>query len=188
MVKITLNGKELEVKEGTTILEVAREQGVKIPTLCYHEEMSSYGACRLCLVEVTKRGWPSIQPACLYPAQEGIEVETDTERVRKTRKVMLELYLARSPDSQVILDLAHEYGVRDTRFKLRENETSNCILCGLCVRACSENSKRNAISFAHRGSLRTIETPFAELSETCVGCKACSFVCPTGVIDIDEAD
>lgn len=188
MVTFTLNGQELEVKAGTTILEVAREQGISIPTLCYHEEMSSYGACRLCLVEVIKRGWASIQPACLYPAQDGIEVNTDTERVRKNRKILLELYLARSPGSQVIIDLAREYGVRDTRFKLKESERSDCILCGLCVRACAEISKRHAISFAQRGSKRAIQTPFEELSETCVGCQACAFVCPTGVIKIDEAD
>lgn len=188
MVTFTLNGKELEVKEGTTILEVAREQGINIPTLCYHEEMSAYGACRLCLVEVIKRGWPSIQPSCLYPAQEGIEVNTDTERVRKSRKILLELYLARSPDSQAIIDIAKEYGVRDTRFKLKEDERSECILCGLCVRACAEISKRHAISFAHRGSKRTIQTPFEELNDVCVGCQACAFVCPTGVIEIDEAD
>jgi len=188
MVTFTLNDKELEVKEGTTILEVAREQGIKIPTLCYHEDMSAYGACRLCLVEVVKRGWPSIQPACLYPAQEGIEVKTDTERVRKTRKILLELYLARSPDSQVIIDLAHEYGVRDTRFKLKKEEQSDCILCGLCVRACAEISKRHAISFAQRGSKRVIVTPFEELNDVCVGCKACVAVCPTGVIQIEEAD
>ncbi len=186
MVTFTLDGKELQVAEGSTLLEVAREQGIKIPTLCYHEEMSPYGACRLCLVEVIRRGWPSLQPACLYPAREGIEVKTDTEWVRKTRKVLLELYLARSPDSPEILEIAHEYGVRDTRFKLKE--TSNCILCGLCVRACQEISKRNAISFAHRGSKRVIQTPFDELSETCVGCQACAFVCPTRVIKIDEAD
>ena len=188
MVTFTLNGKEKQVPEGTTILEVAREEGIKIPTLCYHEEMSPYGACRLCLVEVTKRGWPSIQPACLYPAQEGIEVNTDTERVRKTRKIMLELYLARSPNSQAIIDLAHEYGVRDTRFKLKEESQSDCILCGLCVRACAEISKRNAISFAQRGSKRVIVTPFNELNTVCVGCKACAFVCPTGTIEIEEAD
>jgi len=186
MIKFTLDGKEHEVHEGTTILQVARQEGIKIPTLCYHEEMSPYGSCRLCLVEVIKRGWPSIQPSCLYPAQEGIEVITDSERVRKTRKVLLELYLARSPDSDAIRKIAKEYGVRDSRFKL--NETSNCILCGLCVRACEEISGRQAISFAHRGSKRTIQTPFGELAEHCVGCKACAFVCPTGVIEIDEAD
>ena len=115
-------------------------------------------------------------------------MNTDTERVRKNRKILLELYLARSPGSQVIIDLAKEYGVRDTRFKLKESERSDCILCGLCVRACAEISKRHAISFAHRGSKRQIHTPFDDLSETCVGCQACSFVCPTGVIKIDEAD
>lgn len=186
MIKFTLDGKEHEVKEGTTILEVARREGIKIPTLCYHEEMSPYGSCRLCLVEVIKRGWPSIQPSCLYPAQEGIEVITDSERVRKNRKILLELYLARSPDSEKIIELAHEYGVRDTRFEIKEK--SDCILCGLCVRACEEVSGRHAISFAHRGSKRAIQTPFGELSEFCVGCKACAFVCPTGVIEIDEAD
>lgn len=188
MVKFTLNGREIEAHKGATILDVARAEGIKIPTLCYHEEMSSYGACRLCLVEVTKRGWPSIQPACLYPAQDDIIVDTESERVRKTRKVMLELYLARSPDSPEIQEIAREYGVRDTRFKLKQEDTSNCILCGLCVRACAEISKRYAISFAHRGSKRVIKTPFAELSETCVGCKACVAVCPTHVIEIDEAD
>jgi len=186
MIKFTLNGSEFEVNKGTTILDVCREAGIKIPTLCYHEEMSTYGACRLCLVEVTKRGWPSIQPACIYPAQEGIEVNTDTERVRKTRKIMLELYLARSPESERIIELAHEYGVRESRFKLKE--TSECILCGLCVRACEEISGRHAISFAHRGSKRVIQTPFGELAEICVGCKACVFVCPTGAIEIEEAD
>lgn len=186
MIKFTLDGNEFEVKEGTTILEVAREAGIKIPTLCYHEEMSPYGSCRLCLVEVIKRGWASIQPSCLYPAQEGIEVMTDSERVRKNRKVILELYLARSPDSEAIREIAREYGVRETRFKLKE--TSDCILCGLCARACEEISGRHAISFAHRGSKREIQTPFAELAELCVGCKACAFVCPTKTIEIDEAD
>ncbi|MBW2690522.1 MAG: (2Fe-2S)-binding protein [Deltaproteobacteria bacterium] len=128
MIKITLDGNKFEVNEGTTILQVAREAGIKIPTLCYHEELTPYGACRLCLVEVTKRGWPSIQPACLYPAQEGLEVKTDSERVVKTRKIMLELYLARSPNSEEIVELEREYGVRDTRFKLKE--TRDCILCG----------------------------------------------------------
>ena len=188
MVTFTLNGEELEVRSGKTILEVAREKGIPIPTLCYHEEMSAYGACRLCLVEVVKRGWPSIQPACLYPVQEGIEVNTESERVRKTRKIMLELYLARCPDSQAIVELAKEYGVRDTRFKLKEKQRSDCILCGLCVRACAEISGRHAISFAHRGSRRLILTPFEEMADACVGCKACAYVCPTGVIDIQEAD
>ena len=186
MIKFTLNGTEHEVHKGTTILQVARKAGITIPTLCHHDDLSPYGACRLCLVEVVKRGWPSLQPACLYPAQEGIEVTTDTERVIRVRKILLELYLARSPGSYPIIELAREYGVKNTRFKLKEK--SDCILCGLCVRACEEISQRNAISFAQRGSKRMIQTPFIELSETCVGCKACMAVCPTNTIIIDEAD
>ena len=186
MIKFTLNGTEYEVHKGTTILQVARKAGITIPTLCHHDDLSPYGACRLCLVEVVKRGWPSLQPACLYPAQEGIEVTTDTERVIRVRKILLELYLARSSGSYPIIELAREYGVKTTRFKLKEK--SDCILCGLCVRACEEISQRNAISFAQRGSKRMIQTPFVELSETCVGCKACMAVCPTNTIIIDEAD
>ena len=186
MIKFTLNGTEHEVHKGTTILQVARQAGITIPTLCHHDDLSPYGACRLCLVEVVKRGWPSLQPACLYPAQEGIEVTTDTERVIRVRKILLELYLARSPGSYPIIELAREYGVKNTRFKLKEK--SDCILCGLCVRACEEISQRNAISFAQRGSKRMIQTPFIDLSETCVGCKACMAVCPTNTIIIDEAD
>ncbi len=186
MITFTLNDTEYKVDKGTTILETARQAGVKIPTLCYHEELKPYGSCRLCLVEVIKRDWPSIQPACLYPAQQGIKVFTESERVQKTRKVMLELYLARSPKVEKLKEMAAEYGVQETRFKLKE--TSDCILCGLCVRTCEQISQRHAISFAHRGSKRTIQTPFADISEVCVGCKACAFVCPTGTIEIDEAD
>lgn len=186
MVKFTLNGTEYEVEKGTTILEVARREGIRIPTLCYHEDLTPYGSCRLCLVEVIRNNWPSIQPACLYPAREGIEVKTDTERVIQTRKVMLELYLARSPNNKAIKALAQEYGVGHSRYTLPE--TSDCILCGLCVRACEQISGRSAINFAHRGSRRTIQTPFEDIAETCVGCKACAFVCPTHTIEIEEAD
>lgn len=186
MIKFTINDREMEAEEGTTVLEAARATGIKIPTLCYHPDMSAYGACRLCLVEVIKRGWPSLQPACLYEVFNGLIVKTDTERVLKTRKVILELLLARSPDSEAIRELAREYGVTGTSISL--GKQGNCILCGLCVRACSEISKREAISFAFRGKKRVITTAFDGISKTCVGCGACAYVCPTGVIKIEEAD
>ena len=137
MIDLKINGIDVTVDRGTTLLEAAQFLGLPIPTLCHMEGLTPYGACRLCLVEVTKRDWPSIQPSCLYPVQEGIEVETESERVKKTRKIMLELYLARSPESKAIIEIAHEYGVRDTRFKLKE--TRDCVLCGLCVRACADH-------------------------------------------------
>jgi NADH dehydrogenase/NADH:ubiquinone oxidoreductase subunit G len=186
VVKFTINGKQLEADEETTVLEAAIEAGVKIPTLCYHKELTPYGVCRLCLVEVIKRDWPSLQPACLYKVFEGLIVNTDTERVKKTRKIIFELHLARSPDSEKIKQLAQEYGVSGTRIKLKSKD--NCILCGLCVRACSEISQRNAISFVCRGSKRLVQTPYHEISNTCIGCGACAYVCPTGIIKIEEAE
>jgi len=187
MVKFTINGKELEAKEGTTVLEAAIDAGIKIPYLCYHKELSTYGACRVCLVEVTKRSWTWLEPACLFRVFDGLIVKTDTERVKKTRDIVFELLLARCPDSGKIKSLAAEYGVIRSRFKYMEKK-ENCILCGLCFRACSEVSKRHAISFANRGRKRKIQTPFFELSKECIGCGACAYICPTGVIKIEEAE
>jgi len=186
MITFTINDKEMEAVEGTTVLEAAREAGIEIPTLCYHEELTAYGACRLCLVEVVKRGWPSLQPACLYAVFDGLIVRTDTERVKKTRKILFELLLARCPNSDAVKQLAQRYGVTETRIKLKKTE--NCVLCGLCVRACAEISQRNAISFAFRGSRRAVQTPFGGVSQRCIGCGACAYVCPTGTIKIEEAD
>jgi len=187
MITFTINDKELQVEEGATVLEAAIEAGIAIPTLCYHKELTPYGASRVCLVEVVKRGWPSLQPACLYKVFDGLIVNTDTERVQKTRKIIFELLLARAPQSEKIKQLAAEYGVTETRIKLKE-EKENCILCGLCVRACAEISQRNAISFSMRGRKRTIQTPYHEISQACIGCGACAYLCPTGRIVIEEAD
>jgi NADH dehydrogenase/NADH:ubiquinone oxidoreductase subunit G len=186
MVTFTINEKECEAQEGTTVLEAAIAEGIKIPNLCYHPELEPYGACRLCLVEVIKRGWPSLQPACLYKVFDGLIVKTDTERVQKARKIVFELLLARCPGSDRIKQLAAEYGVTESRIKLKE--TDNCILCGLCMRACSEVSQRYAISFSGRGNRRKIQTPYDELSQVCIGCGACAYLCPTHNISIEEAD
>jgi len=187
VVTITINDKEFTVEEGKTVLEVALDAGIRIPHLCYHPELEPYAACRLCLVEVIKRGWSSLQPACVYKVFDGLIVKTDTERVLKTRKIIFELMLARVPHSERIRELAAEYGVTGTRIRLKE-EKENCILCGLCTRACAEVSQRHAISFAMRGGKRTIQTPYNEVSETCIGCGACAYLCPTGRIKIEEAE
>ena len=187
MITFTINDKDFQVEEKKTVLEVALEAGIKIPSLCYHPELAPYGACRLCQVEVIKRGWPSLQPACLYEVFDGLIVKTDTERVQKTRKIIFELLLARAPESEKIKSLAAEYGVTETRIKLKEKK-EECILCGLCVRACAEISQRHAISFSGRGRRRTIQTPYHEVSQVCIGCGACAYLCPTGRIQIEEAD
>ena len=186
MITIKINDKEYHAKKGTTLLEVANEAGIKIPTLCYNKELTAYGACRLCLVEITGGGRPSLQAACIYKVAEGLEIKTDTERVKKARDVVFELLIARSPGSEKIKELAAEYGVTGSRITLKENE--DCILCGLCVRVCAEVVGRNAQSFSGRGKGRTVQTPFNKISETCIGCGACAHLCPTNTINIEPAE
>jgi NADH dehydrogenase/NADH:ubiquinone oxidoreductase subunit G len=97
MISLTINDKKIEAEEGLTVLKVAEKAGIKIPTLCSHKALSPYGACRLCLVEISQNGGSTIHASCTYPALEGLVVQTDSERVIKTRKIMIELLLARCP-------------------------------------------------------------------------------------------
>lgn len=186
MISFTINDKQLQVEEGSTILDVAREQGIKIPTLCFHKELSPYGACRVCLIEITGGGRPGLEAACVYKVSDGLQVKTDTERVRKARKIIFELLLARCPDAEKIKDLAAEYGIEGSRIELKQKE--NCILCGLCVRVCAEVSERHAQSFSGRGLRRKVQTPFDKVSDKCIGCGACAYLCPVQGIKVEEAD
>ena len=185
MINFTINDRKLQVEEGTSILEAALEAGIKIPTLCYHKELTAYGACRLCLIEIVDGGRPGIEASCLYRATEGLVVKTDTERVKAARKIVFELLLARCPQSEKLKQLAAEYGITETR--IRRKETDNCILCGLCVRVCAEVTGRNAVNFADRGARRKIRMPFDRISERCIGCGACAYLCPTKTIEVEEA-
>lgn len=185
MINLKIDDRGFEAEEGQTVLEVALANGIEIPNLCYHKDLTPYGACRVCLVEIVAGGRPGLEASCMYRVAEGLEVKTDTERVRKARKIVLELLLGRAPEAEKLVKLAARYGITKSRFP--HDEADDCILCGLCDRACSEVSKRHAISFTGRGPRRTIQTPFGHVSDSCIGCSACAYVCPTRTITIKEA-
>ncbi|MFH0925348.1 MAG: 2Fe-2S iron-sulfur cluster-binding protein [bacterium] len=186
-VYFNIDGQNVEGNSGETILDIANRYKIKIPTLCHHPSVKSFGACRLCLVEVTQGKITKLQPSCMFSIAEGLVVKTSTERVINARKIILELLLARCPEADLIKEMAFEMGIKETRFKKRE-EPDKCTLCGLCVRTCEENVGAFAISFAKRGPERLIATPFKELSDTCLGCAECAKVCPTGELTIERID
>ncbi len=178
--EITMNidGIEVNTIEGKSILEVAEKVGVKIPTLCYNDALEPFGGCRLCSVEITdKRGRKKVVTACNYPVFDGLVVETKSEKIFRTRQMLLELLLARCPKAKRIKDLAREYNVKEPSFFVGDAE-EDCILCGLCARVC-EKVGVSAINFANRGIEREVTTPYHTISDDCVGCGACAIVCPT---------
>ncbi|UCE47674.1 MAG: (2Fe-2S)-binding protein [Phycisphaerales bacterium] len=176
-----IDGRKIEAQEGLTILQVAKQNNIDIPTLCHHEALEPYGACRLCTVEVIAGKKRRFVTSCNYVVSDGIDVRTASPEVTEIRKMILELLLAKCPDVKVIKVLARSYGIDKPRFKL-ENQT--CILCGLCVRVCKEIIGANAISLVNRGTDTRIDAPFNVPSEDCIGCGACATVCPTGMIQL----
>jgi len=186
MDKLIIDGIEVEADSSRTVLEVAQELGIEIPTLCSHKALSSSGACRMCVVETIWKGKSSLETACTYPAWAG-EVKTDSDMVIRARKFILQLMLAEAPKSERIQELTARYGVTDTPFaKRKDNWNDKCIMCGLCVRACNEIMEIGAIGFAGRGDKRIVGTPFDKSSDVCVLCGACAEICPTGAIDIED--
>jgi predicted molibdopterin-dependent oxidoreductase YjgC len=189
-IPFTIDGMAVGAAPGETVLSVARRHGIEIPALCHHESVSPYGTCRLCVVEVFWGKRSKLVTSCIYTPYEGDRVETNNERVRRTRAMILELLLARCPDVERIRDLARDYGVTRSRFSTDEKVPGldRCILCGLCVRVCAEAVGRHAIGFASRGSDRLVTTPFALGAEECTGCGACVEVCPTGALTCEDVD
>ena len=175
MITLKINGLDVSVEEGTTLLEAATFLGFPIPTLCYMEGLSPYGACRLCVVEIGEGTNAKLVSSCTYPAEEGLKVRTASNRVIRARRMILELLLASCPQSKTIQDLASAHGIRQQRFK---QEYEDCILCGLCVRMCQEQMMAKAIGFRGRGANRIIGTPFDIKSDVCRLCGACMYVCP----------
>jgi heterodisulfide reductase subunit A len=181
----TIDGQTIEVPEETTILQAATRLGIDIPTLCHHPALEPYATCRVCTVETKQRGRTRMVTACNYPIRGDLEVFTRSERTLKNRRMNLELLLARCPGVPVLQKLAAQYDVEKPRFALGEE---GCILCGLCVRVCSDVIGAHALCFANRGVDRTVTTPWELDTEACLGCGACAYVCPTGCITMEDLD
>ncbi len=184
MVTLTIDGREVQAEEGAMILEAARENNIYIPALCSNEGVVPYGACRLCLVEIIKGGREKLVASCLYPVEERLIVRTTSERIIASHRLIMELLLAKCPDSEVIQDLARQLGVNETPFRLEDHK--KCILCALCTRTCEEVVGVSAIGLVNRGVNREMATPFYEHSEACIGCGSCAYVCPTGAIQFED--
>jgi bidirectional [NiFe] hydrogenase diaphorase subunit len=182
MITFNINGKEVQGEDGWTILEVARWHGINIPTLCHHEAVEPFGACRLCVVEVDDGRRSRVVISCMYLIRPGIKVQTDSPRVANVRRWIVQLLVDESPEAPKIKELAKTFGVIPSRFK-KEGVDFACHLCGLCVRACREVVGVQAVTFGNRGLRKEITSPFHEASKECIGCGTCTYVCPTGAME-----
>jgi bidirectional [NiFe] hydrogenase diaphorase subunit len=183
MIRLTINGHPIEVAPGYTLLQAAREHGIAIPTLCYLETLPPYAACRLCLVELVGPHGSKLVASCAYPCEEGLVVRTNSDMVLDARRTVIELLLSTAGHLPMVQALAKEYGVESPYVTLDPND---CILCGLCVRACREIVGVGAISLINRGMARAVSTPFQISSADCIECATCALVCPTGAIRIEQ--
>lgn len=174
-VTISLDGAKVRAPKGSTVLDTALAYGTCIPHLCHMPNFSSFGACRLCIVEVVKNGRAKVTTSCTLDVQEGLVVVTNSEKIRHHRKNIAELLVAEAPNSRVVQDLAVRCGVTNVRYSFR-NRT--CILCGRCVRVCREMWQANAIGFIGRGKHRRVDFPFGVRPAFCKMCFSCVDLCP----------
>ncbi len=178
-INIVIDGKKVQIDKGNTLMQAAKKLGIHIPALCYHEKIKPHGACRLCMVEVERKGKSKIVASCAFPAEEGLIVHTESPKVEQIRKNLVELYIALFPYNPEIKRLAKKFGLVATRYK---KEYNYCILCGLCVRYCEEVKKKNAIGFVGRGiNKKVVFIPESAYFKKCKDCMECMDICPTGV-------
>jgi NADH dehydrogenase/NADH:ubiquinone oxidoreductase subunit G len=184
MPSVTIDGIQVSVPMEATILDAARRAGVWIPTLCHSPAASAQATCRLCLVGLERKGGLEMVTACNYPVRRDITVSVSGEKPVRVRHGVMQLLLARSPDSQELKELAARMGVRGTPYPKVTESQRNCVLCGLCIAVCEEAIGASAIGYAGRGVERVVAAPFQAPSETCIACGACAAVCPVGTIQV----
>lgn len=184
MVTIVINGRKVRVKEGSTILENTQELNLDVPTLCFHKNLSSFGACRLCVVEAKINGKWRLAPSCTTPVEDGMEIRTNSERAQEARRLTAELLYYKYPATEAVREVARKLGVQSPE---ERGEGHDCILCGLCVRACREIVGASALTFQDRGHGRDIDESKIEFDpNSCIGCGSCAYVCPTGYVQMES--
>lgn len=186
MIEIYINDIKFKVKKDTKLLQVCRENDIYIPTLCYHSELPESAGCRLCLVELDKGDWSRLVASCAYPIRKTERFYTDSERVKKSRRMTASLLLARAPEARDTLEKILGESI-EPRFPELNSENKKCVLCGLCYRYCHQQGT-GAIYTTGRGADKVVETPFNEPNEDCIGCFSCVNICPTSAIQAEEAD
>lgn len=184
MITLTINGKVVQAEKDEILLKVINREGIDVPALCQHDAVEAFGACRLCMVEITKPGWDGwcdYVTSCLYPVTEGLIVNTHATKVVELRKSIVDLFLARHPNSEVIKKLAAEFGVLRTTYEVVV-DGNNCILCALCTRICDAMGFE-AISTIGRGHGKEVAPPLNMAPAACTGCLSCAKNCPTDYIE-----
>lgn len=184
MPTVTIDGIPVQVEAETTLLEAARQAGVWIPTLCHHPAVSNVASCRICMVEVDRGSWRQLVTACNYPVRGDVTAWAMSDTAIRARQGVMELLLARAPESEELRALAARMGVNGTPYPTVTESQRNCILCGLCIRVCEEMIGHAAIGFIGRGVERVVSPPFRQANDACNGCGACAAVCPVGTIQM----
>lgn len=182
-ISITIDGKKVETEAGENLLGICRREFISIPTMCDHHDLKPYGVCRLCIVEWDRGDWSKIVTSCNFPVKDGQIFKTSSDKILRQRRMIMELTLAHSSATPEVIAMAKKIGVDKVRFPKKDE---GCILCGMCIRACSEIVEANAISFAGRGPTREISSPFFDEAGDCIGCGSCAYICPTKYIKMEE--
>ncbi|MDD5168504.1 MAG: 2Fe-2S iron-sulfur cluster-binding protein [Syntrophales bacterium] len=185
MVNITIDGHQIEAKEGSTVLQNAQALKIDIPTLCFHKEVSPFGACRLCSVEIKANGKWQLAASCQTEVAKGMEVKTDTTKVRENRKLAAALLYYKYPTTEAVRTMAAKLGVE---IKGEKTDGRDCILCGLCTRTCHEIVRVDALRFQDRGLGREVEPKIEFVTANCIGCGSCAYACPTGFVQMESVD
>ncbi len=186
-VKVIINGKECIAEKGQFLIDIAKANRIGIPHICHHEALRGLNSCRLCIVEVTEGKRTRVVTSCAFPAMnDGLVVETNTDRIKKMRKVLLSLLRAEAPDNAYVTKTIKAFGATDSsRYEMSTG--NDCIMCGLCVKACEEVGC-TAIATVNRGTTKKISTPYDMESSDCIGCGSCAYVCPTECIKMEDKD